>query len=361
MWAAKCGRLVLALSLGWVSPLGARENVPSPSPQPAFPEPTPKPTRAPNTPAVSTPRNNPLRRDRIQRRVREPAYWTNPAARPVEKSAPATLPERLGRTRERATSPVAVSPTAGGSVLAAPAQPTLETYAPFGRLIKCELVFTVDSVGLQSPIIALVREEVAWQGEVIIPAGTEVFGRAVADRVQNRIGDDGKWTLVLPRQGEAAHGREWIVQGRALDRAEVEVDTQGRGRAWSDTDGAPGLQGYVIDEANSQRIQLFITTALAGAVQGFSRGLQNRVPAAGNAGRRGDEVVSATVRNASLEAGGQATREALELLAKEILQEVQRHGSYVRVPAGKTFYLFVEQTLDPTDAAVGRRRIPSSP
>ncbi len=55
-------------------------------------------------------------------------------------------------------------------------------YAPFGRLIPCETVTTVDSASIQTPIIGLVTEHVYFGGKLIIPAGTEVHGMAQTDR-----------------------------------------------------------------------------------------------------------------------------------------------------------------------------------
>ncbi|WP_404424670.1 TrbI/VirB10 family protein [Nibricoccus sp. IMCC34717] len=319
----------------------------------AFPAESAKvaPTAQPKAPA-RTPATKPAR---VIRRVREPS----PRARRIQPDAemrpqPARLPEFLGRTRENRSQ--AKGAQVGEGALKPQAETDASAFAPYGRLVKCELVFTVDSLNLQSPIVALCTEDVWWNGELIVPAGTEVFGRAVPNRVLNRIGDDGRWTLVFPAQAEAENGRELFVKGMALDRDEVEVNQVGDGRSWSVTDGSAGLQGFVIDEANEERVKLLLTTALSGAVRGLGRGLQTRVSASGNAGRRGESVVPSTLRNAGLEALGGASGEALDVLAKEILAEVQRNGAYVRVPAGKTFYLFVDQTLEPTEARLRLRR-----
>jgi hypothetical protein len=293
---------------------------------------------------------------RVIRRVREPSPRARRVQPDAEMRAPAArLPEYLGRTRDGRV-PARNEPIP--SVVGNPPPPTdASAFAPYGRLVKCELVFTVDSLNLDSPIVALCTEDVWWNGELVVPAGTEVFGRAVPNRVLNRIGDDGRWTLVFPEQAEAENGRELFVKGMALDRDEVEVNAVGEGRSWSVTDGSSGLQGFVIDEANEERVKLLLTTALSGAVRGLGRGLQTRVGAPGNAGRRGESLVPSTLRNAGLEALGGASTEALDVLAKEILAEVQRNGAYVRVPAGKTFYLFVDQTLEPGEARLRLRRV----
>jgi hypothetical protein len=46
--------------------------------------------------------------------------------------------------------------------------------------------------------------------------------------------------------------------------------------------------------------------------------------------------------------------------AQQIYHSIQRDGFYVRVPAGKQFYLYVTQTIDKSDAAPGESRFSSS-
>jgi hypothetical protein len=41
-----------------------------------------------------------------------------------------------------------------------------KNYAPFGRLIPCELIVTVDSSGIQTPIIGLVTEDIYHNGRL---------------------------------------------------------------------------------------------------------------------------------------------------------------------------------------------------
>src|SRR5207237_10317726 len=93
-----------------------------------------------------------------------------------------------------------------------------EDFAPFGRLVPCELVITVDSSSIQTPIIGLVTEDIFHHGQLIIPAGTEVHGTAQVDRARERIASNGRWTLVWQ------NGQELNVSGLALDR-EQEADT----------------------------------------------------------------------------------------------------------------------------------------
>lgn len=59
--------------------------------------------------------------------------------------------------------------------------PPLGLYAPAGRLIRCVLVNTVDSANIDTPIIALVTDDLWHDGRIVIPAGTEVHGKASID------------------------------------------------------------------------------------------------------------------------------------------------------------------------------------
>jgi len=108
-------------------------------------------------------------------------------------------------------------------------------YAPFGRLISCETVITVDSDSIQTPIIGLVTEDVYQAGKLVIPAGTEVHGTAQADRHRERIASGGSWTLVWQS------GEELRLKAIVLDR-EFSGDQEG----WGITDGSAGLRARVM-------------------------------------------------------------------------------------------------------------------
>src|SRR4051794_33144577 len=120
-----------------------------------------------------------------------------------------------------------------------PAKTISPNFAPFGRLIPCELVITVDSSSINTPIVGLVTEDIFHHGQLIIPAGTEVHGTAQVDRARERIASDGRWTLVWQ------NGEELSVSGLALDH-EREPDAG----TWAITDGSAGLRGRLIKSDN---------------------------------------------------------------------------------------------------------------
>jgi hypothetical protein len=218
----------------------------------------------------------------------------------------------------------------------APTEPELRPlskfYAPYGRLLACELIVTVDSSSIQTPIIALVTDDIYHDGRLIIPAGTEVHGTAQADRKRERIASNGGWTLVW-QTGEELH-----VDGVALDR---EKDPNGEG--WGITDGSAGLRGQVVKTDNLAEIKLFAATFLSGAASALSQSRQTVV---------GTELLP-TLQNAPL----QGAQNILGTYAQQILDTIQRDGFYVRVPAGKEFYLYVTQTIDKSAAVLGGTRL----
>jgi hypothetical protein len=201
-------------------------------------------------------------------------------------------------------------------------------FAPFGRLIPCELVITVDSSSIQTPIVGLVTEDIFHHGQLIIPAGTEVHGSAQVDRARERIASTGRWTLVWQ------NGQELNVSGFALDH-ERDAETG----MWGITDGSAGLRGKLLKTDNLAEVKLYIASLLSGAAAAFT---DRQVSAFGS-------FALPSLQNAPLQ-GAQAV---LDRYAQQILQAIERDGFYVRVPAGKQFYLYITQTVDEDDAKIG--------
>ena len=206
-----------------------------------------------------------------------------------------------------------------------------KTYAPFGRLIPCETVITIESSKLDTPVIGLVTEDVWHNGELIIPAGAEVHGRASLDRARERVAVSGKWVVVW-RDASPLNGTELVLDGIALDRAKD--DSSGE---FGLRDGSAGLLGDLIKSDDWQEIRLFASTFLAGFAGGLQE-LRSQSTAFGDFA----QVPKASGRNAAL----QGTADVLNAYARQIQEAIARDGFFVRVPAGKQFYLYVTETID---------------
>jgi hypothetical protein len=244
----------------------------------------------------------------------------------------------------------------GGNKASAGESKELEDFAPYGRMVKCRLIFTVDSISTGAPIIALVTEDLWWNGRLIIPANTEIFSTVAGTKRDlghiSRIMDDGKWKVVLPEQDGRINGREFDLSGMALERSETVVENRGRVRSWSLDDGAPGLLGETIETTSKQELLMLASAGLSGLAKGFSAVRQTQQAAPGMGGAFGATESKPSLGNALWAGGGDAAQEVLSKYAEKIQQEIAENGSYVRVSGGKDFYVFVKQTLQPLQARV---------
>lgn len=205
--------------------------------------------------------------------------------------------------------------------------PVPERFIPFGTLLKCKLVNTIDSANLETPIIALLLEDVWQNGKKVIPANTLVHGTAHAGRMRDRVTASGAWRFVWQ------DGHELVFNGVALDR-EYEHDIDGYGI----TDGSGGIKGRLIASDDLQELKMLASAALSG----FARGTQDRQ-------QNGlGTTITGSVSNGVREGAG----EVFDLYAKRTLKDIEENGYYVRVAAGKEFYVYVLESVDPQKASI---------
>jgi hypothetical protein len=235
------------------------------------------------------------------------------------------------------TEPPAISISLFADATAAvPELKTLSSvYAPYGRLIPCETVITVDSASIQTPIVGMITEDIYHSGRLVIPAGTEVHGTAQTDRHRERISSGGSWTLVWQT------GEELRLKGVALDR-EFSGDQEG----WGITDGSAGLRGAILKTDDLAEIKLFAATMLSGAASALT---EKETTIFGS-------IDSPSLNNAPLK----GAQDVFKIYSQRILDAIQRDGFYVRVASGKQFYLYVLQTIDRAEATVGGSAKPFS-
>jgi hypothetical protein len=214
--------------------------------------------------------------------------------------------------------------------------PPLGIYAPAGRLVRCQLVNTVDSANIDTPIIALVTDDLWHDGHIVIPAGTEVHGKASVDRVRERIVASGPWNIIWQT------GEELVVDGIALDREENSAGTK-----WGITDGTGGLKGQIIRSDSMAEIKGFVAAFLSAAAAGLQ---QNRTTIFGS-------QIANTGRDAALAGASQV----MNTYSQQVFETIRREGIFVRVPAGKQMYLYVTHTIDPREAKVGSLRVTTMP
>jgi len=166
-----------------------------------------------------------------------------------------------------------------------------------------------------------------------VPANTLVHGTAQAGRMRDRLTAMGAWRFVWQ------DGRELVFNGVALDR-EYGHDIDGYGI----TDGSAGLKGRVIATDDLQELKVLASAALSG----FSRGTQDRTQNA-----LGTTTITGSVSNGVREGVG----DVLDLYAKRTLRDIEENGYFVRVGAGKEFYVYVLEPVDPQKARVAGMKL----
>jgi len=211
--------------------------------------------------------------------------------------------------------------------------PPPERFMPFGTLLKCKLVNTIDSANLETPVIAVLLEDVWQNGKKVIPANTLVHGTARAGRLRDRVTASGIWRFVWQ------DGRELAFNGVALDR-EYDHDIDGYGI----TDGSAGLRGRLMATDDLQELKLLASAALSG----FARGTQDRTQTALGT------TITGSVSNGVREGVG----DVFDLYAKRTLKDIEENGYFVRVSAGKEFYVYVLESVDPQKANFAGTRVP---
>lgn len=219
-------------------------------------------------------------------------------------------------------------PTTHGQASAPPP----ERFIPFGTLLKCKLVNTVDSANLETPVIAVLLEDVWQNGKQIVPANTLVHGVARAGRLRDRVTANGTWRFVWQ------NGRELAFSGIALDR-EYDHAIDGYGI----TDGSAGLKGRVIASDDLQEMKIMAAAALSG----FARGTQDRT----------HTLLGNTVTGSISNGAREGAAEVFDMYAQRTLQQIEQSGYFVRVPAGKEFYVYVAEPVDSEKAQAGGARV----
>ena len=258
-------------------------------------------------------------------------------------------PEQRTALRERVSSP---DGSAAGRIYVLTAQKNCgtaaekevflsERYAPYGRLLNCKLVNTLESNVEGTPLIAMVIEDLWWvnsKGErkLIIPAGTEVHGK-MGSCVRNRMMASGNFVLVWQlTSGEV--GMELQLNGRVLEKS----NQAGNKNLATITDMAAGIPGRVMNNNNLNEM-LQYTMAF---VQGLSAGYQTT-----RTFDNGSTIIrenDGSTKNALASAFQQMSEVALE----NISDKINKESYYIRVAAGTEFYLYIEQVTNIEKAAI---------
>lgn len=218
-----------------------------------------------------------------------------------------------------------------------------ERFAPYGRLIACKMVNTVESGDTDTPLIAVVIEDLWWinaKGEkkLIIPAGTEVFGKVNGAKPQrNRLTTDGNFVLVWQATSDMV-GFELQLKGIALEKSTYPDNRM----LAAITDMSAGIPGQVMSNENLSKFLVYTLAFGQGLAQGYQT---NEVYT--------DSGVTVTTQDGTTK---NAMARGAETLAQVMLQDVSqmiaKESYYIRVASGTEFYIFVQQVINLDDAQI---------
>lgn len=218
-----------------------------------------------------------------------------------------------------------------------------ERFAPYGRLIACKMVNTVESGDTDTPLIAVVIEDLWWinaKGEkkLIIPAGTEVYGTVNgAKPMRNRLTTGNNFILVWQATSNMV-GFELQLKGVALEKS---THPENRMLA-AITDMSAGIPGQVMSNENLSKFLMYTLAFGQGLAQGYQT---NEVYT--------DSGVTITTQDGTTK---NAIARGAETLAQVMLQDVSqmiaKESYYIRVPSGTEFYIFVQQVINLDDAQI---------
>lgn len=218
-----------------------------------------------------------------------------------------------------------------------------ERYAPYGRLIACKMVNTVESGDTDTPLIAFVTEDLWWinsKGEkkLIIPAGTEVHGTVQgAKPLRNRLTTANNFVLVWQATSNMV-GFELQLKGIALEKSNA-AETKNLATI---SDMAAGIPGQVMSNENLAKFLMY-TLAFG---QGMAQGFQTSEVYTNSGG-----VVS-TQEGTTKNALSRGAETLAQIMLQDVSKQISKESYYIRVAAGTEFYLFVQQVINLDDAKV---------
>jgi hypothetical protein len=215
-----------------------------------------------------------------------------------------------------------------------------DVFAPRGTLIKAALVITLESNTVGTPVLGMVTEDLYFQGNLIVPAGTMVqatsyIASGATDtkdvpkdgKVRDRIDVRGQFRFVW------ADGSEYVINGIALDAEPLPDGT------FALTDGSPGIRGRILKTDDYAELKILISEAL----QGYAKTQQTQYQSVYGL------VPDNTQQNAALGGGISGAAAYSNILSKKLAQDLE----YVQVPAGTSFYIYTLDVFEPELRSIG--------
>lgn len=207
-------------------------------------------------------------------------------------------------------------------------------FAPYGSIIPIKLVQAIESANAETPLIALTTEDLYHLKRLILPKNSLIHGRIRPGRTGDRIHSETTFVLVWPT------GEQLTVTGLLLNQNRLPTG------GWGADDGVAGIRGQLIRSDNWAELKLFASTFLSAAAQAVEE-RQSTIT--------GPSVLP-SAKNASL----QGSSAVLDRYAAQLVERTAQEAYVVRVPAGKSAFVYVTEVIDRNQARVGGRLPPQA-
>ena len=181
---------------------------------------------------------------------------------------------------------------------------------PLGSMIKCILIHNIVTNNFNAPVIAQVWDDFYFNGNLLLPFGTRIYGTAFAGRQRNRISV--KFHSIVFQDGKT-----------------LKIDAIGLSK-----DGSGGLTGTVVDHRNKKIFIGMATNFLSGMALGLQKTATNAVT--------GLSEVKSSSRNAILN----GVANTFQQEAKRVAKDVESDQGFAIVLAGNELVVYFERQSD---------------
>lgn len=181
---------------------------------------------------------------------------------------------------------------------------------PLGSMVKCLLIHNIVTNNFEAPVIVQVWEDFYFDGKLLLPFGTRIYGTASAGKQRDRV-------MVRFDNIVFQNGKTLKVNAIGLSR-----------------DGSGGLTGTVINESNKKTFIAMALNFLSGTASGLQQTSTNAVT--------GMSEVEASSRNALLN----GVANTFQNEAKSVKEEADNAKGYAIVLAGSQLVVYFEKEID---------------
>jgi len=181
---------------------------------------------------------------------------------------------------------------------------------PLGSMVKCLLIHNIVTNNFEAPVIAQVWEDFYFDGQLLLPFGTRIYGTASSGRQRDRV--TVKFHDIVFQDGKT-------IKVNAIGLSE---------------DGSGGLTGTVIDDSTKKTIIGMAMNLLSGMALGFQQTSTNALT--------GINEVEANSRNALLN----GVANTFQKQAQQVQTDIDGSKGYAIVLAGNALVVYFEEEAD---------------